>query len=316
MVVYSQGITMSSKQLKYGKFLFFLISHVRALKDSFKSISQNRSSCFMTIFVIALTVTLPAILYLLLHNFQLITAKWNNKPSASIYLKTNATEKNIQTIISQLKLQANIIDVKYISPSQGLNDFKKYNQFSDVVSLLANNPLPPVINVTFSHIKEGTPFIHSLQKASIVDQIKIDTDWIQKMHSILSAAKRIIFTLALLLALGVILIVSNTIRLNTQAHRQEMQILKLMGATNAYIRRPFLYNGLFYGSIGGLLALGITFLMFAWISPPILTLFEGNPTMQPAQTLFFGTTVIGIAILLSIAGSWLAIQRFLTQQTG
>ncbi len=310
---------IESKQ--YGRFAFLIVSHFRALKHSLKEVIKKPLSCLITATVIAITLSLPAILFVLLHNFQVVTEHWNNKPTVSIYLKKEAGTDQINAMINKLRAQSEIENVKYISPAEGLNDLKKFSEFKDVVPILQNNPLPGVINLTLSQNDHGTEslktLLSSLQASLIVDQTQLDTQLILRMDFILTIAKRIILTLATLLGIGVILVVSNTIRLITQSHRHEMQILKFIGATNKYIRRPFLYHGLLYGCIGGLLAWVLVDLICAWVSPPLLQLVQTyDATFQVhSSNISTGASLLAVAIGLSLIGSWLAIKQYVSDQT-
>src|SRR3990167_7802933 len=252
-------ITSSVKDTRYPPWLFWLRSHWLALKESLKKITQKPLSFFLTITVIGITLALPAILYVILNNFQNITNNWNNKPTISIYLPTTITAENTQQLIQQLKEQPNVTAVNYISPEEGLN---------------------------------------YLNHSSLVDQVSIDTEWVQKMEYSLSIAKRVILTLALLLCVGVILIMSNTIRLITQAHQHEIAILKFVGATPSYIRRPFLYHGCCFGVLGGLLAWLLVIMVTAFIAPPLLKLVE---SYHETISLYGSSFIIGGGIFIASA---------------
>lgn len=312
-------ITSSVKDTRYPPWLFWLRSHWLALKESLKKITQKPLSFFLTITVIGITLALPAILYVILNNFQNITNNWNNKPTISIYLPTTITAENTQQLIQQLKEQPNVTAVNYISPEEGLNDFKKFSEFSDVLPLIKTNPLPPVISVTFAHFDPNAmssqKLLHYLNHSSLVDQVSIDTEWVQKMEYSLSIAKRVILTLALLLCVGVILIMSNTIRLITQAHQHEIAILKFVGATPSYIRRPFLYHGCCFGVLGGLLAWLLVIMVTAFIAPPLLKLVESyHETISLYGSSFIiGGSILIASALLSLTGAWLALQQYLSE---
>jgi cell division transport system permease protein len=312
--------TKNKKSHQYNKFTFLLLAHLRAFKHSITEIARKPLSCAITAIVIGITVAIPAILYLLLHNFQHLTGHWNNKPSVSIYLKSDVTENKINDLLTALKSQPNIAEIKYISPQEGLKDFNRYAEFSDVLSLLKDNPLPPVITLTFTqNIRDASSLdslVNSLKTFPSVDQIKWDSQWIQRMHYILTIAKRLILTLTILLGTAVILVVSNTIRLHTQSHRQEMQVLKLVGASYSYIRRPYLYHGLLYGALGGFLACALIELVFSWILPPALLLLQTYNSMTQIETTsaMTGLAILTSTILLGLLGSWLAIRQQLDAQ--
>lgn len=299
---------------------FLFIAHGHALKASIKKVWQKPISFVVTVLVIAITIALPAILYILLNNFQQIAGKWHNKPNISLYLKNNIRHDEVLELITYLKQQPNVTHINYISPEQGLLDLKKFSEFSDVLPLLKTNPLPPVISITFSHFnpkeKTSRALLKTLKQSPLIDQTNFDTEWIQKMQYILSLAQRIILTLALLLGVGVVLIVSNTIRLITQSQQQEISVLKFIGATYNYIRRPFLYQGLCYGLFGGLLAWSVVSFVTAFIASPTLKLIESyhSTIILHGSSFFTGMAILAVSAALSLTGSWLAIQQHLYEQ--
>lgn len=306
----------SPKSTHYSRYTFVIISHARALKQCILLMLKKPLSTSITAFVIGITIALPVFLSIILHDFQSIAASWQDKPNLSIYLKRDATHSQTQTLIHQLNTNIHINQVQYISPTQGLKELKEYSEFSDILPLLTNNPLPPVITVSLKQL-QNTNTLHVLlpyiQNLSFVDQTRLDSQWIERMHYALQVANRIVFTIAGLLAIGVILVVSNTIHLMTQSHQHEMYILKLAGATNRYIRRPFLYNGLLYGVLGGGLASTLVILIDQWIAPPAMALLESyqvHTTFTAISPLTAGVITLS-AVLMSLIGAWLAIQQHL-----
>lgn len=307
------------KPNQHSRITFLLISHWRALKHSLKEVIQKPLSCCITAIIIGVTLAIPAILFILLHNVEMITAKWSAKPTISAYIKQGTSLAEISALSRRLQFEPNVASVKYISPKQGLKDFKQFSAFSDVIPLLKSNPLPGVITITLKHLKQGTNslalLLNTIQNNHFIDQTSLDTQWIERMDSILTIAKRVILALTILLSAGLILIVSNTVRLNTQSYRREMQVLKAVGATPAYIRRPFLYHGVLYGCLGGLLAWGFVRLVFNWIWPPAAQLIES----YHAQFQLEGTNALAAALIIliatgvSLSGAWLAIANDLRQ---
>lgn len=306
------------KTLRYGDSALLAISHWRALKNSIKFLKQKPASFLLTAMTLAVIISLPIVLYSLLHEFQSLTKQFSSKPVISVYLKPYTATKNIQTLIRKTRAYPNVLQVNYISPEQGLKDFKRYSEFASAIPLLKSNPLPPVINITFSKLdldkKPIDLLLNSLKKSPLVDQVSADIIWIQRLQYSLNMIKRFTLTLSLLLASAMVLVISNTVRLTAQAHHEETRILSLLGASRDYIRRPFLYHGLVYGCCGGVIALILSYLALSWIMPPLIKLIASyqQNRFSDHSSWSSGFFIVAMAILLSVIGSWLATRHFFT----
>lgn len=305
------------KSLQYKPPAFWIIAHWHALKNSIKSLREKPLAFVITAATIAVTVALPVILYALLHSIQSLTGQWDTKPTIAVYLKKYIHSNQVDDIISQIKKYPLVSEINYISPEEGLKAFNQSTQFGSITSLLEDNPLPGVINVTFLKIdlkqQPIKPLIDSLKKLPLVDYVSADTQWIQRLQYVFTTIKRIIFALSILLAGAMILVISNAVRLTAQTHREETQILTLIGATRAYIRRPFLYHGLIYGCCGGLIAWALSDITLVWVTPPLLKLIETYGENHFSTQIAFsgGIFVVAISTLLSIMGCWFATRRLL-----
>ena len=303
---------------QFHPMIFLAINHIRACLLGFGELMRAPLASIMTIAVIGVAMALPAGFYLLLQNFQSISKSWQDSPSISLYLKKNITDKEAQQIINDLKNKPSIKTVTYISAEQGLEEFKKATQLGDVISALNNNPLPPVLIVT-PRIHGQSPnntqqLLMDLKAMPMVDVAEFDMTWVKRLYYFIAIGKRIVDALALLFCISVILIVGNTIRLTTQNHRQEITILKLVGATNAFIRRPLLYRGLIYGLLGGGVAWLLVSTMLWWLSHPVALLAQtyGNDFRIHGLNPVTGMSILTITGILGFLGSWAAIRRHLT----
>lgn len=309
---------MTTKSSYFKPFIGWIINHIRACVYGFGEVVRAPLTSIMTVAVIGVAMSLPTGFYLLLQNFQSISKPWNDTPSISLYLKQDPGNKRINEIINDLKNHDDIKTVKYISPQQGLNEFKKVIAFGNLADTLKNNPLPPVIVIT-PKTDHHTPsdmqsLFVDLKAMPIVDFAQFDMAWVKRLYYLITIAKRIIYTITVLFGIGVTLIVGNTIRLTTQTHRQEITLLKLVGATHAFIRRPLLYRGLMYGAFGGCLAWLLVGLILWWLSNPIAHLAETYGTTFSIQGLNLLTSlaILFISTMLGFLGSWFAIRHHLT----
>lgn len=302
---------------RYQTPIFWCINHIRALTYSLGELVHAPIASLMTIAVIGVAMALPASFYLLLQNVQTFSHSWNGNPTITLYLKQATSEPEIKDLISQLDHRSDIRHVQYVSSAEGLKEFKRESQLGDVLETLPTNPIPPVLMLTPTPAASSpTTLQHLLDNFRLlpkVDMAVLDMAWVKRLFYILTLSKRITYTLALLFGLGVILIIGNTIRLTIQTHRQEVNILKLVGATTAFIRRPLLYRGFLYGLFGGSLAWLLVSLMLWWLTAPAehLAASYGNQFVMHGSSLFTGLKITLSSALLGLLGAWAAARRHL-----
>lgn len=303
---------------QYHPVVLWFIHHFRSCIYGFGELLRAPLSTAMTIAVIGVALALPAGLYLLLQNFQTISKPWHSDPSISLYLKLDTSNHDIKKLITQLKQKPMINTVRYISPQEGLVEFKKNAAFDDLLSISETNPLPPVIVITpaknFQTPTALKNLLAKLKSISAVDIAQLDMTWIKRLYYLISIGDRIFYMLAILFSFGVILIVGNTIRLTTQNHRQEIIILRLVGATNAFIRRPLLYRGLMYGFFGGCFATLLVGLMLWFLESPARLFAQTYDSAFSLNGLSLkaGINILIVSALLGLVGSWIAVQRHLS----
>lgn len=306
---------MSTK--RYHSLTLWFINHVRALTSGLGELIQTPLSSLMTIAVIGVAMALPMGFYLLLQNAQTLSQSWRGNPTITLYLKQTLPETDIKPLLSQLTHHPDIKQVQYISPAEGLAEFKRDSQFGDILNTLPTNPLPPVVVITPTAAAASPHalqhLVTTLKAMTAVDIATLDMVWVKRLFYILTLGKRITYTLAGLFSVGVILIIGNTIRLTMQAHYQEMTILKLVGATTAFIRRPLLYRGFLYGFFGGCLAWLLISLMLWWLTTPAehLAASYGNHFIIHGLNSKTGVEVIAISAVLGLLGAWGAVRRHL-----
>ncbi len=294
----------------------YFLRHLQACFVSLGQLSQTPITTAMILIVIAIALALPASLFMLLHNTQQLSQNWQDSSQISLYLKKDIAPDRVQHIMQQLQARPDVTSVNYISPDQGLAEFQKQSQFSDIVNALKTNPLPGVIVIT--PISTATPDIVQqlttyVQGLPEVDQVQMDMAWVKRLHEILILGKRIVFVLGCLLALGVILIIGSTIHLETQSHQQEIEVFKLVGATDGFIRRPFLYTGILYGLLGSIIAWFIVMIMLWSLQTPVknLTQLYGSGFTLHGFGFSYSVLLLLLGMVLGLLGSWLAVNRHL-----
>lgn len=314
---------MSDNKLQHrpnmiSRLLAWLLHHLQSLVFSLGKIYRSPSSTLMTIAVIGITLTLPGGFYLFLKNIENISGDLRSSTQISLYLKLDLSIEKARDFAKEIQSMPEIADIVFISRTQALEDFKHHSGFGDSLQYLTSNPLPhTVIAEPSAEIDTLTIklLLVKLEALPQVDIAKLDTEWLEKLYTLIAIARRIVIIVSLLFSFAVLLIIGNTIRLDIQNRYQEIIVTKLIGATDAFIRRPFLYGGLWYGLFGGILSWLIVELSTIALSGPFARL---NLLYQAEFNLITFSLVdflimIFISTLLGLAGSWLAVARHLNE---
>lgn len=267
----------------------------------------------MTALVIAIALALPAALHLGLTNFQRALAGWDGQPQISVFLNRGARDSAVQTYAGELREDPAISEVTYISPQEALAEFQQASGLGDALGGLDTNPLPAVLLLRprDAASEQLQRLAQKLRDSALTDSVVLDLAWVQRLAQLTELGRRLSAGLAVLLALGVLLVVVNTIRLHIESRREEILVAKLVGATDAFVRRPFLYSGFCYGIAGGLLAWLLVSGGVALLSGPVAGLassYGGDYALHgPGLSYLLGLTAG--AALLGVSGAWLAVAR-------
>lgn len=290
--------------------------HLRATVSSLGKLLRTPLTSFMTVMVIGIALALPVNFYVMIKNMQNLSQKWdNNSAQISLYLKMNITSARVQKLISQLKADPKISEVKYISAQQGLQEFSKVLGTDQVVAMLSKNPLPELIIINpipkLRSAQAITTILNAMKALPEVKMVQLDLQWLQRLENIIILVRHIILALAFLLGIGIISIVGNTIRLAVQNERKEIEVMNLVGATNAFIRRPFLYTGVWYGLFGGMIAWFLEITVLMWLRNTVTNLASSYGSDFYIRGLGFGSGIhlLIISVLLSLIGSWIVVNR-------
>lgn len=282
----------------------YVIAHMQSVVSSLGQISRTPFASFMTIAVIAIALAMPTALHLLLKNLQGVSADWDNAAQISLFLNPSVPAPQIQQLRQQLQAMPEIDIVNEITPEQALQEFRQLSDFNEALQALTENPFPTVLIVQpveqYSAPAAAESLLTRLRDLAGVDMAQLDLDWVKRWYALMEIGKRAVMILAFLLSLAVLLIIGNTIRLAIQNHRDEIEVQKLIGATDRFICRPFLYSGFWHGLIGA---------GFAWLLVNLAVLLLRGP-VQNFSLLYdnqFSLEILGLGatILLVIAGAML-----------
>ncbi|HJS92029.1 MAG TPA: permease-like cell division protein FtsX [Steroidobacteraceae bacterium] len=291
--------------------------HAQALLGSLGRLKRNPLATVLTLLVIALALALPTALGLFVINAQTATGGFGHAVDMSVYLKSGVPLAKAQQLAANARERPGIAQVVVIPADEGLKEFRKYSGFGAALDALQSNPLPNVLHVVPRRGASSAADLESLRRYFAawpeVDLVQLDTEWVQRFNAILAVLRRLVLIAAVLLGAGVLAVVGNTIRLEILNRRAEIEVTKLVGGSNAFVRRPFLYTGLIYGVAGAVLAWGILEAALLVLDQPVATLAQlygsryalQGPSGQVLAALFGGGMALGWL------GAWISAHRHL-----
>ena len=297
----------------------YLVRHAQVLLTSIGQIARSPGSSLLTVLAIGITLALPTMLYLLVENVQHVTRDWQGRAQISIFLQLGTGTEAAQALQQEISARPEVESSRFISAQQALEEFKNQSGFGAALDILSENPLPAsiLIYLNSGHNQPDTieELIRDLENRPAVDFAQWDMAWIQRLHVMLKLVQRSVLILAALLVLAVVIIISNTIRLAIMNRRDEIEIMKLIGATNSFIRRPFLYGGALQGTLGALCAGAIVSICIGLLEDPIgelVMLYHGDFSTSGLDAGSFFTLLLAGSVLGWLAAR-AAVGRYLGQ---
>jgi len=291
--------------------------HLQALLGSLGRLARSPLASLLTLLVIALALALPMSLRLFVTNAQAATGNFASAIDVSVYLKTDVPLAKARQLAQAAQQRRDVAAVALIPADKGLEDFRAYSGFGDALQALKDNPLPHVLHVRPRAEAASAAALDSLRAYFAawpeVDSVQVDSDWVMRFNAILEVLRRLLLIAAALLGIGVVAVIGNTVRLEILARRAEIEVTKLVGGSNAFVRRPFLYAGVLYGLGGALLAWGIVALAIVLLGEPVATLAR----LYGSRYVLYGPSredigiLLGAGALLGWLGAWISAARHL-----
>lgn len=297
-----------------GPLSTWLGRHASCCTGAIGKIVRQPLGSLMIVLVIAITLALPAALGLVVRNVSEMSGGWDEALDFSVYLQQGMTESEAEGLMRLLRQRADIESIELITADQALVQFREQSGFGAALDELGENPLPHtlVIRPSPSNTSASIEVLkQELANLPETDVVQIDTQWVQRFHAILDIIEQSILIGAILLGLAVIVIIGNTIRLDIQNRREEIEVVKLIGASNAFVRRPFLWSGFWYGLLGALFAIGLVEYGFALLRPSVARLaglYQSNIEILSLEPAEIGA-MLACGVTLGLVGSWVAAAR-------
>lgn len=295
----------------------YFARHAQALFASLGRLVRNPFATLLTVLVIALALALPLALELFVTNAAAATGGFAEAVDMSVYFKTGVSLDKVQQLARNARANRAVTSVTVIPADQALQEFRQYSGFGAALKSLQDNPLPHVLHVHPAADSSSPAALESLRRYFAawpeVDIVQMDADWVLRFNAILEVLRRVLAITAALLAAGVLAVIGNTIRLEILNRRPEIEVTKLVGGSNAFVRRPFLYTGTLYGLTGALAAWGIVTVAVLVLDDPVATLAHlyGSHFTLSGPTQVDVAILIGVGIVLGWLGAWISAARHL-----
>jgi cell division transport system permease protein len=293
----------------------YFTEHQQTASASLGQLWLKPLSSLMTIMVIGLSLALPLCLSVLLENGQQLIGSWQGQSQMSLFLRMETSEDDAKQLMQTLAAHSDVKNVRYLSKEQSLKDYEDLTGTRVAIDLLEGNPLPAVIVLEpkSSDAAILKKMKDELLKLAPVEFAQMDLQWVERLQAILQLGTYLVQALALMLALVLLFVVMNTLKLLIENRRNEIDITLLVGGSHTYIRRPFLYLGFWYGLLGALLAVSAVEMLLGWIEEPVTmlsNLYQSQFTLHSMSLdLFF--QVLGFSSLLGVIGAWIEVSLHL-----
>lgn len=291
--------------------------HAQALVAAFGRILRRPLGSLLTILVIAIALTLPGILWLVVKNAQAATGAITSSLEIAVYFKTDTALTRAEQLAATTRQRRDVARATLVSAEEGLAEFRQYSGFGAALDALEGNPLPHVLTVEPQPQASSPESIETLRKYleawPEVDVVQLDGEWVKRLAAILDLAQQAVTIFAVLLGLGVLVLVGNAIRVEIGVRRAEIEVTKLVGGSNAFVRRPFLYSGLVFGCLGGATAVAVLLALTELLGAPVarLAALYGDGFLLAGPTTIEGLALVGGTATLGWLGAWIGAARLI-----
>ena len=288
--------------------------------SSLGTLSSHRLGTLMTTLVLGIAMLLPLGLFVTLDNLRTLDLRSENWGAVTVFMQHGVQQQSVEALAAQIEKQYSA-RVEVISPAQGLREFQQASGFGQALDLFEENPLPWVLQLTLQPsaaekveeaVREVSRFLAGQED---VDSVQADFKWLQRLAGLLALGDAFITVLTTLFSLAVVVVVANTIRLDVANRAHEIEVLHLVGASDGFVRQPFLYLGFWYGLLGALLALLLLSLCMVYLAGPLEGLLDAYGNAYDVRGLdgLAGLFVLAVGAALGMFGAWVSVQRYLRQ---
>lgn len=295
----------------------YFIHHRKVARDSADRLWRTPVASLMTWTVMGVALALPVALLLLLTSLQGVSAGWESSARVTAYMKLSTSLEQTHELADEIEADGRVTGLELIDRDQALVEFRASSGLDDALDYLEENPLPHTLLITpekNARSAEGVAaLVTFIEGMDSVERVQVDLGWLQRLNAMTDLLARAVWALAILLAAAVVLVIGNTVRLSIESRRDEILVAKLVGGTDGFVRRPFLYTGAWFGLGGGVVAWALLQLSLFWLSGPIerlAGLYRSDFSLN-GLSLDGAFALIIVAMLLGWLGAWVAVKRHL-----
>jgi cell division transport system permease protein len=293
----------------------YLALHRQNLLDALRRLASQPLASLLTVLVIAIALALPAGLRVLVNNAGALNDSWQGAADFAVYLKIDVSAENAARVARTIGARPDVANVTLIDRTRALEEFRAKSGFGEALDALEGNPLPHTLVVrpksgAAGNVETVAAAIRAMPEA---DLVQLDTAWVTRLRAMLALAGRMVDLATVLLAVAVTIVVGNTIRLEINSRSVEIEVVKLVGGSDGFIRRPFLYLGFWYGLAGAVAAAVIVAAALLALEPPVraVAALYGSGFQLVGLPLRDTAILVAGGAVLGWAGAWLATARHL-----
>ena len=281
---------------------------------------MRRWGTLLTIMVIAVSLTIPTVSYLLWKNLHLATTQFYPESELTVYLHQNLNEDEANLVVEKIRQQAGVESLNYISRQESLNEFKRWSGFGEQLDILDDNPLPAVVMIkttkAFSESEKQQELRSDLNKIKGVQEVRLDNDWMEKLTALSWLTAHVAIFCTVLMAIAVFLVIGNSIRSDVYSQRAGIDVMKLLGATDHFILRPFLYTGMIYAVLGGFVAAVLSSFIVSYFTSAVKYVTDIFAVSFELNGLSIGEFIflLVICLIMGYVGAWIAATRHIAVQ--
>lgn len=295
----------------------FGVQSVYVLRAVLADLMKRKFATLLTVLVIAVSLTIPTVSYLLWKNIHHATTQFYPESELTVYLHKSLSEEDANLVVEKIRQQEGVESLNYISRQESLNEFRHWSGFSEELDVLDDNPLPAVVMIkptkAFNESQKRNELRENLDKIKGVQEVRLDNDWLEKLTALTWLVAHVAIFCTVLMAIAVFLVIGNSIRADVYSNQANIEVMKLLGATDQFILRPFLYTGMIYAALGGFLACifsSLTIGYFTGAVKYVTDIFAVNFNLNGLGLVEFLFLLV-VCVIMGYIGAWLSATRYI-----
>ena len=295
----------------------FGVQSVYVLRAVLADLLKRKFATLLTVLVISVSLTIPTVSYLLWKNIHHATTQFYPESELTVYLHKNLSEEDANFVVEKIRQQEGVESLNYISRQESLNEFRHWSGFNEELDVLDDNPLPAVVMIkttkAFNESQQRNELRENLDKIKGVQEVRLDNDWLEKLTALTWLVAHVAIFCTVLMAVAVFLVIGNSIRADVYSNQSNIEVMKLLGATDQFILRPFLYTGMIYAALGGFFACifsSLTIGYFTGAVKYVTDIFAVSFNLNGLGLVEFLFLLV-VCVIMGYIGAWLSATRYI-----